>query len=381
MFWHNFKYRIKASICAKEEVFWILGFPILLCTCFFIALSGIHDKTAVFHSIPVAVVYEQENEIFKEVLNEVSESDNQGESFLIIDETDTKNAYQLLEDGDVDIIINVKETPELIVNETGINQTAVQTFLNNYLQQQQLYLSLYSGNFDAATIQELTDSLSESVSFINESSFVDTNIDSMTIYYYSLIGMAILFGGFLGMQMAFQMKANITPEGLRKCIVPVNRAAIIFSELLATVLIHIVSLFILLAYMIVILKIDFCNQLGYVALVCAVGSLFGISFGIFLGSIPKLKEGVRYAILISFSLFSSFLAGLMTSSIKIAIEQNVPIINKINPATLIQDALYSLLIYESHTRYYQNLLILSIMTAGLFALSYLMTRREKYASL
>jgi ABC-2 type transport system permease protein len=53
----------------------------------------------------------------------------------------------------------------------------------------------------------------------------------------------------------------------------------------------------------------------------------------------------------------------------------------INPAALITDAFYSLYIYESLSRFFLNIGILSGFSVVLAAASYLFVRRERYASL
>ncbi|HBT65032.1 MAG TPA: ABC transporter permease, partial [Ruminococcaceae bacterium] len=57
------------------------------------------------------------------------------------------------------------------------------------------------------------------------------------------------------------------------------------------------------------------------------------------------------------------------------------ILNLINPATLLTDAFYSLYIYESLDRFFLNIGILSIISLGLTAGSFVFIRRERYASI
>ncbi len=177
------------------------------------------------------------------------------------------------------------------------------------------------------------------------------------------------------------MKADITPEGMRKSVAPLRRSTLILAEFFATYLIHLILIVILLLYMVFVLRINISAQIGYIALTCAAGSLFGVSFGIFIGSIPKLKETVQTTVFIVFSLLSSFLGGLMVWTIKVNIERSAPIINRINPATLISDALYSLLIYNTHERYFRNIISLAAAAVVFCVLSILMTRRNSYANL
>ena len=378
MFGHLYKYRLKSLLHMKEDIFWCLFFPIILCTCFFAAFSGISDKTNNFHSIPTAVVYEKENAIFKATLDAVSKSDTQGEEFLNVTETDGASAKSLLKDGKVDAIIYVGDEISMTVTKSGLNQTAVQSFLDEFEQKSSLISDIVRENPDK--LVSLIGNIFSSRTYISEKKLTDSPMDEMSVYYFSLIGMAALFGGFLGSSVARQMQPNITPEGMRKSTAPVKRHTMIAAEFLAAYTLQLISMAILLFYMICVLRINLGNEAGYVALTCATGSLVGIASGIFVGSLP-VKENVQIAIFLVYSLGSSFLSGLMVHPIKIWIEKSVPIINCINPATLIQDALYSLVIYNTHERFFTNIITLTVISVILCTLSYLMTRRKSYANL
>lgn len=378
MFGHLYKYRLKSLLRMKEDIFWCLFFPIILCTCFFAAFSGISDKTNNFHSIPTAVVYEKENAIFKATLDAVSKSDTQGEEFLNVTETDIASAKSLLKDGKVDAIIYVGDEISMTVAKSGLNQTAVQSFLDEFEQKSSLISDIVKENPDK--LVSLIGNIFSSRTYISEKKLTDSPMDEISVYYFSLIGMAALFGGFLGSSVARQMQPNITPEGMRKSTAPVKRHTMIAAEFLAAYTLQLISMAILLFYMICVLHINLGNEAGYVALTCAAGSLVGIASGIFVGTLP-VKENVQIAIFLVYSLGSSFLSGLMIHPIKIWIEKSMPIINRINPATLIQDALYSLVIYNTHERFFTNIITLTVISVILCTLSYLMTRRKNYANL
>ena len=378
MFGHLYKYRLKSLLCMKEDIVWCLFFPIILCTCFFAAFSGISDKTNNFHSIPTAVVYEKENAIFRATLDAVSKSDTQGEEFLNVTETDIASAKSLLNDGKVDAIIYVDDEISMTVAKSGLNQTAVQSFLDEFEQKSSLISDIVKENPDK--LVSLIGNIFSSQTYISEKKLTDSPMDEISVYYFSLIGMAALFGGFLGSSVARQMQPNITPEGMRKSTAPVKRHTMIAAEFLAAYTLQLISMAILLFYMICVLHINLGNEAGYVALTCATGSLVGIASGIFVGTLP-VKENVQIAIFLVYSLGSSFLSGLMIHPIKIWIEKSMPIINCINPATLIQDALYSLVIYNTHERFFTNIITLTVISVILCTLSYLMTRRKNYANL
>lgn len=378
MFLHLFKYRFKSFLRSKEEVFWVALFPILLCTCFVLAFSKINDKEFKFHSIPVALVYEQENKIFEAVINAVSDGGDD-ESFFKVTETDAQTAKKLLSDSEVDAVITVDSSVHMTVAEDGLNQTAVSNFISQYIQKSALIGDILNEKPDAAA--GLISGIFDSSEYVTEGKLTDADIDPMASYYFALIAMALLFGGFFGLRCARQMKADITPEGMRKSVAPIRRSTLILAEFFATYLIHLILTVILLLYMVFVLRINISSQIGYIALTCAAGSLFGISFGIFIGSIPKLKETVQTTVFIVFSLLSSFLGGLMVWTIKVNIERSAPIINRLNPATLISDALYSLLIYNTHERYFRNIITLAAAAVVFCVLSIIMTRRNSYANL
>lgn len=377
MFWHIYKYRFKSLIRSKEETFWSMLFPIILCTCFVVAFSNISDYK--FHSIPVAIVYEQENEAFRQTVDSLSKDDSQGEAFLKLQEVSQSDAEKLLNKNKIDTIIIVNDSIDIIVNDSGINQTAINSFVNQYLQKETLINDIAQNNPEQ--LSKIIDSISDSSDYVSHAAISDNVASPVTAYYFSLIGMAALFGCYLGSTCARQLKADITSEGLRKCISPVSRAVLILSEFMVSLTIHLSGLAILLFYMRFVIKINLGNQLEYIYLTCLIGSLFGVSFGMFVGSIPKLKENVQVGILTLLSLLSSFFSGLMMADMKIIIQKHAPWFAKINPATLIQDSLYSLLIYDNHDRYFENMIILSSMALILCLASIFMTRRTTYANL
>ena len=102
------------------------------------------------------------------------------------------------------------------------------------------------------------------------------------------------------------------------------------------------EIFVLLAYLIFVLNIDFGNQIAYIILTCVVGTITGITFGSLIASVVNGKEGTRVGVLIGSSMLMSFLSGMMYDKMKYIISANVPILGYLNPANLITDCFYSL---------------------------------------
>ena len=143
-----------------------------------------------------------------------------------------------------------------------------ESFINTYLQKESVYKTLVADN-NYEALQLLTEINSE-VNCIKEENLVNDNPDSMISYYFSLIAMAILFGGYFGSKCGREMNANTTNKGLRKCISSVPKVKFIIAEFLATITLHIISLLVLLLYMVLVLRLNIGNQFGYIALTCMV---------------------------------------------------------------------------------------------------------------
>ena len=111
------------------------------------------------------------------------------------------------------------------------------------------------------------------------------------------------------------------------------------------------------------------------------GSMIGVTMGMFITSIGKMGEGMKVGVMVGVSMAMSFCAGLMNADIKNIIDRSAPLLNRINPAALISDALYCINVYDAPARYAQDILILGVMCVLLTAGTYLIIRRERYGSI
>jgi ABC-2 type transport system permease protein len=141
------------------------------------------------------------------------------------------------------------------------------------------------------------------------------------------------------------------------------------------------ELFLLLGYLIFILKVNFGSQLGYIALTCIIGTITGVTFGTCIASIIKKGEGLKIAILVTVTMTMSFLSGMMNDKIKYIVSTNIPILGYINPANLITDCFYSLYYYNTHTQFFTDIILLCVFNVIFSMMTYFVLRREKYASL
>ena len=73
-----------------------------------------------------------------------------------------------------------------------------------------------------------------------------------------------------------------------------------------------------------------------------------------------------------------FLSGMMGITMKYIVDKNIPIINKINPASMITDGFYSLYYYDTLDRFFFNIISLLLFSIIMFIISYNGLRRQKY---
>ena len=166
-----------------------------------------------------------------------------------------------------------------------------------------------------------------------------------------------------------------------KNVSPTHKLLTIAAELSATVTVQFACILVTLFYLVFILKVNFGGNPGLIILTTLVGSIVGVSFGFFIGSLSTFSENIKNAILMSVSMLLCFFSGLMVGNMRAIVEQHFSIFNKINPAALLSDSFYSLNIYDTYERYTQNIITLLIISAILCVGGFLVVRRQKYASL
>jgi ABC-2 type transport system permease protein len=161
----------------------------------------------------------------------------------------------------------------------------------------------------------------------------------------------------------------------------VHKLKTVTASLLATAIISFVCNAAALAYLLFVLKINFGASAIPLFGITLVGSAAGVALGFFVGSIGRLAEGAKIAILTSASMLCCFLSGLMVANMRITVDKYAPWFNRINPAALISDSFYALNIYPTYGRLIRNLVTLAIIAVICTAAGFVLTRRQKYASL
>ena len=340
-----------------------------------IAFGNISD--ADFETVPVAVVKEENADLVFLVFLEQIQN---GEDRLLAPEEMTEDqAKEKLEEKKISGIYYVGAEPTLTVASNGIEESILQSVLQSYENIRSTVRNIIRTHPEGI-INGLKAMMKQQNS-VQELSLGGRTIDGNVQFFYALIAMGCLYGCFIGFGSAISLQANLTALAARRCVTPAHKLKLILSELISSFLIGYVDVVILLLYLRYVLKLDFNGQMGRMLLICFMGSLIGVSMGIFVGSLGKMKEGVKVGIILGISMICSFLAGLMNNTMKDIVEKHAPLINRINPAALISDAFYCINVYDDTARYHRSLIILAVMSLVLVTASFLLIRRERYDSI
>ncbi len=375
MFIHNLKYAIMTMLKNKTAWMWTLIFPLALGTFMYMSFGSLFEKDEMFNVIPVAVVEKEDNEAFSTMLDELSkEGDDQMLEAKDMSEEDAKAA---LEKDEVKGIIYVAEDIKLTVAESTYDTTILKMILDEYKKREAMITDIAKTN--PAALKDVIENMTEETTFFTEMSTSDGNQDVYVNYFYAIFAMSCLFASFGAIEKISNMQANVSPLGMRRCLSPNSKAVTIIAEFISMLVMQFAVEVVALGFFIV-LGVDFGNKYPQILLILLMGSCIGIALGIIIGSISKMSEAAKSGICISVSMALSVMADLVASGIKDSIEHSMPIINRINPAALIVDSFYALNIYDTYDRYFRNMGILAVEVVVLLGISFLILRRNKYAS-
>ena len=397
MFIHNFKYMLKRLFNDKMLIFWTFAFPLILGTFFSLAFSNIEEGEKL-DVIDIAVIKNEKyknSPIWQEAIKTLSDKKDE-ERLFNTKYVSIEKAKKLLNDEKITGYILLEESPKVVVLSNGINETIIKQVteeiseqeaiinnvtdikMNEYLNNNQVKIE-NSDTFYSSIYQEIAKLTENNQANIKDAS--SNNLSYTMIEFYTLIAMTCLYGEILGMVAINQCLANMSSNGKRVAVSPTSKSKLVISSALASYLIQLLGIFLLFIYTIFVLKVDYGNNLFYVIILTLTGCLAGLSLGIALATLLKSNENVKTGIIIAITMFGCFLSGMMGITMKYIIDKNIPLLNKLNPASMITDGLYSLYYYDTYERFFFNVASLLIFSFILLFLASTSLRRQKYDSI
>lgn len=384
MFTHIYTHRIKVSFRDRQMLFWTFLFPLILATFFSMAFTNLSSNET-FTSIPIAVVDNEayrDDTILRQVLDSVAQTQDSmpdEKPLFVIEKLSRADADKALEDGRIAGYLVAGDPLAIVVSGSGIRQTILKSFVDDYLQSRAAIEQIIEEDPSAAS--SLWAEAGHRIQFLKDKPVSSVEPDTVLTYYYALIAMTCLYGGYWGLKEVISIQANMSPQAARLNVTPVHKMKIFVSSLLAALTIHYLSILILLVYLRFVLGIHLGRSLAMILISALSGSLLGVSIGGVIAALTRWSEGVKSALMTGFSMICSFLAGLMIVDIKYITVKAFPAISYLNPANLISDAFYALYYYDTLDRTWMNIGLQILAAAVLFSIISLLLRRRRYASI
>lgn len=374
---HLIKYDAKVKLRNFNMTFWPLVFPLILGTLFYVAFGKIDE--ADFETVPVAVVVQSEGESAENFLVFLEKIETDETELIQTEQMEEEGALKALGNGEIAGIFYVGEKPSLVVGKMGMEESILQTLLTSYESTRQTMERI--GKEHPEGLLEAVKQMGEYQEMVAQVSMGGKTTDGNVQFFYALIAMACMYGCFIGFGSAISLQANLTSLAARRCVTPTHKLVMICSEMITCFGLHFLNICVLLFYLRVALKLDFQGQLPAMLLVAFMGCMIGCSMGLFVGSLSKMQEGAKIGIMLAISMACSFLSGLMANVMKDIVERHCPIVNRLNPAAVITDALYCINVYDDPVRLRRSLITLGVMSLALTLGAFLAVRRERYDSI
>lgn len=394
MFIHNLKYSLKILFKNRMLIFWTYAFPIILGLFFYMAFSDI-ESSEKLEIIDIAVVdntYYQENDIAKETFQALSDKESKEQLFHTIYVSREKAEKMLEDESIVGYVLPQKAGIKVIVAESGINETVLKSVVDDILQNSKIVEKAVAnetervmknpqGSISYENIYKKAISLITDSQEVKIKNIASDHLSYTMIEYYTLIAMACLYGGILGMVAMNQNMPNMTHIGKRVGVSPTAKIKLVLGSVLAGYIVQVIGLALLFVFTIFGLKVDYGDKIPYIVILAMAGCLAGLSIGIAVGTLLKSNENTKTGIVIAISMAGCFFSGMMGITMKYVVDTNIPFLNKINPASMITDGFYSLYYYETMDRYFFDLMSLLIFAGIMICLSFTGLRRQTYDSI
>ena len=375
----QFLYAIKGSLRSKEGIFWALMFPLFLGLLFKFMFGNLGDYEQ-FSEVAVGVVEQTENEIFVDTLKEV-EMEEDLPMFEVFEYKDIDEAQDALRDEAVYAYIIVDgDEFKLVIREMDIYTSLIKSFVDQYKQNYTLIAEVASKHPEQ--MEAFLSTLFEAESIgIHEIELKGQDKSPYTQYFYALLSMACLIASMYGLSYGMNLQADLTTLGARRNVAPTPKMQQFVSDFLASMAIYTVLMTIVLLFVVYVYGQDFGDNFGLIWVATIVGTFTGLAGGYLIATWVKGNAGKKNGICVAFFMVSSFLGGLQMAEMPYILEEKCPIVNRINPATLIVNAYKSLAVFGDYEQYAVNVISLFGIGVLFIILSVAKLRRTKYASI
>ena len=349
-FLRELKYTAISMISTVQGMFWTVAYPILLSSLFFVIFSVINTRgisaavntgitetnphRVIFNFIPIVHVIPMEQEA----------------------------ADAALREGSIQVFI--EDDLSIKIYKNGIAQTIIKNIVEQIKQTDALGIPILPSAYGKQYIDSK-----------------DEQNNSMMILFYSLLAMVSIYSMFGAISIPERMQANISKLAVRMSAAPIKRFRIYLAGVLFFVCFNLASNLLYIGYVMLVLKLNLITDFAVTIPLLIYANLFGTAFGICIGSIPKMAENTKVMLCVFSSLFLSFLSGMMSVSVKTALDASFPLLSKINPIALFTDTLYNINILHEYDLAPLFFIVYSGFIALFLSIAFFNAREVQYDSL
>ncbi|MDO4773425.1 MAG: hypothetical protein Q4A72_07720 [Bacillota bacterium] len=382
------KYFTLMSLKQRDFVFWMLAFPMLLCSVYWLGFSRLDNPEAIHIKLGMT-----ENLGVERILGTVPVFELvKGEQKELEEKLGNKEIDAFLDENFELIVPEFNEKTKLaasILEEVKKYSTAFIIGINKEYE-----LGLQDAKIVKYSLKELSDFMAQNTSSILPSMRefsvkVQNRLDDQTaensvlkIVLFTSLAMFSLNGIYIGVNYITIIQGYLSPLGIRIAASPYKKGNLIIVAFLTSLALNLLFNLILYLFIRFVLGISLLSNYSLSCLVYFVASCFGSALGILFGTTRKLNDIQKTNITTAVLLTLSFLCGLAGDlSFKNLIEKNLPILNRINFVNLINESFYQANIIGDLSKLYRNMGILAVETVVLLVLAVLLLRRNSYDSL
>lgn len=349
-FLRELKYTAISMIFTVEGMFWTVAYPIILSSLFFVIFSAINTRgisaavnTGITETNPHRVIFN-----FIPMVHVISMEQGAADAAL--------------REGSIQVFI--ADDLSIRIYKNGIAQTIIKNIVEQIKQTDALGIPILPSAYGKQYIDSK-----------------DEQNNSMMILFYSLLAMVSIYSMFGAISIPERMQANISKLAVRMSAAPIKRFRLYLSGVLFFVCFNLASNLLYIGYVMLVLKLNLITDFAVTVPLLIYANLFGTAFGLCIGSIPKLTENTKVMIGVFSSLFLSFLSGMMSVSVKTALDASVPILSKINPIALFTDTLYNINILHEYDSASLFFIVYSGFIALFLSIAFFNAREVQYDSL
>ena len=380
-----FKYFLLKVMRSKIYLFWCLCFPLVIMACMNVAFGNVYNVQNSIDPIKTLIITESDGMYangFKSLIQGFADKDAEDHFFDLTEMTDRDEATKLIRSGEYVILFIAGDNDiEVYLSEDHSTTSGVlaRSMADTYKSNFKLISDAYMTAPDKA--DEIIKGLQENFEYTEVDMGAFSGDPNPYIwYFFSTLVMGMFFNAMTGVNLVSELKADVSSDAARLSLSPASKTKMVWCAFAARLIPALVISAIHLTVMRLAFKVPLGNNVFRLILFVVAADIFAISFGVICGLIFKGSTETRENRTTAVLMCSVFLSGEMVMQLPGIIEKSCPIINDINPATVMNMAFYRMAMYNDAFDFYMNMGKLIAASVIFLTIGALVLRREKYAS-